>query len=33
MSLEDLYGIAISDEDAAQLVTVGKIVDYLENLG
>ena len=32
MSLEDEYGIAISDEDAAQLYTVGRIVDYLEKL-
>jgi len=32
MSLEDLYGITISDEDAAQLYTVGRIVDYLERL-
>jgi acyl carrier protein len=32
MSLEDEFGIAISDEDAAQLYTVGRIVDYLENL-
>lgn len=32
MSLEDLYGITISDEDAAQLYTVGKIVDYLERI-
>ena len=32
MSLEDLYGISISDEDAAQLYTVGRIVEYLEKL-
>ena len=32
MSLEDEFGIAISDEDAAQLNTVGRIVDYLEKL-
>ena len=32
MSLEDEYGIAISDEDAAQLYTVGRIVEYLEKL-
>jgi len=32
MSLEDDFGIAISDEDAAQLYTVGRIVDYLEKL-
>ena len=27
MSLEDEFGIAISDNDAAQLYTVGRIVD------
>ena len=32
MSLEDEFGIAISDNDAAQLSTVGRIVDYLEKL-
>ncbi len=32
MSLEDEFGVTISDEDAAQLYTVGRIVDYLENL-
>ena len=32
MSLEDLFGISISDDDAAQLTTVRKIVDYLEKL-
>ena len=32
MSLEDAFGVAISDEDAAQLYTVSKIVDYLEKL-
>ena len=32
MSLEDLFGISITDEDAAQLNTVRKIVDYLERL-
>lgn len=32
MSLEDMYGIAISDEDAAQLFTVSRIVEYLEKL-
>lgn len=32
MSLEDNYGISINDDDAAQLITVGKIVDYLEKL-
>ena len=30
--LEDEFGIAISDEDAAQLYTVRRIVDYLEKL-
>ncbi|MBR0162046.1 MAG: acyl carrier protein [Oscillospiraceae bacterium] len=33
MSLEDEFGVTISDEAAAQLYTVGKIVEYLENLG
>lgn len=32
MSLEDEFGISISDDAAAQLYTVGKIVDYLEKL-
>lgn len=32
MSLEDLFGISITDEDAAQLDTVRRIVDYLERL-
>ena len=32
MSLEDEFGIAISENDAAQLYTVGRIVDYLEKL-
>lgn len=32
MSLEDMYGIAINDEDAAQLFTVRRIVEYLEKL-
>ena len=32
MSLEDEFGISISDEDAAQLYTVGRIVEYLDNL-
>ena len=30
MSLEDEFGVSISDEDAAQLYTVGRIVDYLD---
>ena len=32
MSLEDMYGISITDADAAQLYTVRKIVEYLEKL-
>ncbi len=32
MSLEDVFSIAISDEDAAQLYTVRRIVEYLEKL-
>ena len=32
MSLEDMYGISITDEDAAQLHTGRRIVDYLEKL-
>ncbi len=32
MSLEDEFGITISDDAAAQLYTVGRIVEYLENL-
>ena len=32
MSLEDEFGVSISDDDAAQLVTVGRIVDYLDNM-
>ena len=30
MSLEDEYGISISDDDAASLVTVSKIVEYID---
>lgn len=30
MSVEDEFGLSISDEDAANLTTVGKIVDYIE---
>jgi acyl carrier protein len=30
MSLEDEYGITIPDDAAADLVTVGKIAEYLE---
>lgn len=32
MAVEDNYGISINDEDAAGLITVGKIVDYLERI-
>ena len=32
MSLEDSYGITIPDEDAAELSTVRRIVEYLEKL-
>lgn len=32
MSLEEMYEITISDEDAVTLDTVGKIVQYIENL-
>lgn len=32
MTLEETFSISISDEDAVKLDTVGKIVDYLENL-
>ena len=32
MSLEDNYGIRISDDDAVNLVTVRKIVDYIERM-
>jgi acyl carrier protein len=30
MSVEDEFGVQISDDDAAQLATVGKIVEYIE---
>ena len=30
MSLEDMYGFTISDEEAAQLFTVRRIVDYVD---
>ena len=30
MSVEDDFGVAIPDEDAVDLNTVGKIVDYIE---
>ncbi len=32
MSLEDMFGISITDEEAAQLYTVRRIVEYLEKL-
>lgn len=32
MELEDTFGISISDEDAAELYTVRRIVDYLERI-
>lgn len=31
MALEDEYGIEISDEEAANLQTVGDIVDYIQD--
>lgn len=30
MSVEDEFGISILDEDATELTTVGKIVEYIE---
>lgn len=32
MALEDSYGISISDDEAANLLTVRKIVDYIERM-
>lgn len=32
MSLEDIYGIAISDDEAANLTTVARICDYIERM-
>ena len=32
MELEDEFGVTISDEAAAELYTVGRIVEYLETL-
>ena len=32
MTLEDTYGITISDDEAANLTTVGKICDYIERM-
>ena len=31
MSVEDEFGLAICDEEAAELTTVGKIVEYIES--
>ena len=30
MSVEDAFGFSIPDEDAAELVTVGKLAEYIE---
>ena len=30
MSIEDEFGFSIPDEDAAELVTVGKLAEYIE---
>ena len=32
MSIEDEIGVSISDEEAANLVTVQRIVDYVEKI-
>ena len=32
MSIEDEFGVSISDEDAANLITVQRIVDYVEKI-
>ena len=32
ISIEDEFGVSISDEEAANLVTVQRIVDYVEKL-
>ena len=32
MSVEDEFGLSISDDDAVELTTVGKIVDYIERM-
>lgn len=31
MSVEDEFGLAIPDDDATELTTVGKIVEYIES--
>lgn len=31
MSVEDEFGISVPDEDAVELTTAGKIVEYIEN--
>lgn len=31
MSLEEEFGLEISDEDVEKMLTVGDVVDYLEN--
>ena len=32
MSVEDEFGISVSDDDAVNLTTVGRIVEYIEKL-
>ena len=32
MSIEDEFGVSMSDEEAANLITVQKIVDFVEKL-
>ena len=32
MSVEDEFGLSISDEDAVELTTVGRIVEYIERM-
>lgn len=32
MTLEETYGITVSDDDAVNLTTVRKIVDYIERM-
>ncbi len=31
MSVEDEFGLSIPDEDAAELTTVGKLIEYIES--